>query len=279
MKILITGGTGFIGINLIQKLSKLNIEFVSLVRSIPNNDFPYFLFDGNVENLKLYIKNNSFDGVIHLASCFIAEHKSEQIDELINSNLLFSTKVLEAASSSGVRWFLNTGTFWQHYNGEMYNPVNLYAATKQAFEDIAKYYAETTNINFCTIKLNDTYGKGDTRRKIFTLWDEISHNGQELEMSAGEQLIDILHIDDVIQSFLKIIMKIDDDMNHTLKYKSFCLSSCEKISLKNLSEKYEKNNGIKLNIKWGSKPYRKREVMNPLCNGELICCQGSHDGK
>jgi hypothetical protein len=77
------------------------------------------------------------------------------IIDLIQSNVLFGTQLLEAMGVNNTRNIVNTGTFWQHYNNEDYNPVCLYAAT----------------------------------------------TGYPLDMSLGEQLIDLVHIDDVIEVY------------------------------------------------------------------------------
>lgn len=70
--------------------------------------------------------------------------------------------MLEACKKAETKWFLNTGTIWQNYNvsdkSDEYNPVDLYAASKQAFITMAKYYTETSKLRFCTLKLCDTYG-------------------------------------------------------------------------------------------------------------------------
>lgn len=146
-------------------------------------------------NIADSFRAHQVDGVVHLASQFIAEHTSEDIEGLIVSNILYGTYILDASIQADVQWFLNTGTFWQHYHGSSYDPVNLYAATKQAFEDIAKFYVEAHDLRFCTLKLCDTYGPGDTRQKIFNLFERSEASGEVIEMSAGEQLIDIVHVD------------------------------------------------------------------------------------
>lgn len=272
MRLLITGATGFVGINLCKKLQELDVSFSCLTRVgskvelLEENHMDYFVFDGKPESLIEYMQYGKFDGVVHLASLFVADHKKEDIEQLILSNVLLGTKLLDASVACSVKWFLNTGTFWQHYNGEKYNPVNLYAATKQAFEDIAKYYSEASGIKFVTLKLNDTYGPNDTRRKIFTLWDEVSKNGEELGMSPGKQCIDIVHIDKVIDAYIYLIYALQSNYLHCDE-DSFYVTSGRKITLQELAKEYEDSNNVRLNIKWGAREYRKREVMNPKCIG------------
>ena len=183
---------------------------------------------------------------------------------------MFSTRVLEASVKANVKWLINTGTFWQHYENRDYSPVNFYAATKQAFEAIAQYYLETTNINFVTLKLNDTYGPEDTRPKIFNLWLKIAGTSETLDMSAGEQLIDIVYIDDVVEAYVKAIELLENDNDKKLKGKSFAVSSGRHIKLRELARVFEEVTGKKLNINWGKKPYRKREVMVPWNKGQTL---------
>ena len=275
MKVLITGITGFIGRNLSKQLINDGIQISAIVRkgkdklSLEKHNINCLLYD-NSESLLSYFEKEKFDGVIHLASCFIKEHKFEEIDNLIDSNILFSTKVLESTVKAGIPWFINTGTFWQHHNNENYSPVNLYAATKQAFENIAQYYVQSSNIHFVTLKLNDTYGPGDTRLKIFNLWKRIAESGEPLEMSAGEQLIDIVYIDDVVNAYVKLMTLITKNDQKRNNVKSFAVSSGSTISLKELAEIFSKASGKKLNILWGKTPYRENEVMIPWNQGTPV---------
>ena len=273
MKILVTGATGFIGRNLINALSKEH-ELYILVR--PESEWGDLgvehcvEFSGDIKHLAFYLKDNHIDGVVHLASLYIAEHKSEQIYDIINSNVYLGTAILEACKIAGTKWFLNTGTIWQNYNSpdysDEYHPVNLYAASKQAFISMAKYYIETSDIRFCTLKLCDTFGPNDTRRKIFSLFEEISKTGQTLDMSPGEQKIDILHIDDVVAGFLVLINLLHYGMN---KRDEYVLTSGRQVSLRELADIYSYNNHSQLNINWGGRPYRKREVMKPYIGNVL----------
>jgi len=275
MKILVTGGTGFVGRNLVRKLVEKGYEIHCIVRlnsNVSNIDkrAKIFRYDGNIDLLIDFFQSQKFDGVVHLASLFLASHTRYDIENLILSNIKFGVELLEACKISNVKWFINTGTFWQNYKNERYNPVNLYAATKEAFEVIAKYYTETSELIFTTIKLNDTYGNDDTRNKLFNLWKKIALSGEVLEMSPGEQIIDICHIDDVINAYELLIEYLNSNKKYEFKNKTYVVTSNERMSLRKLAEVFEKVTNKKLNIKWGARPYREREVMIPLENGEVV---------
>jgi nucleoside-diphosphate-sugar epimerase len=274
MKILITGATGFIGRNLSNKLVE-KYEVYAIVRKysntlVLNKNINVFRYDGNIDNLINFFQKENFDGVIHLASFFLTSHNPNDISELINSNIKFGTELLEVSKQTKVKWFINTGTFWQHFNNEKYNPVNLYAATKEAFEVIAKYYVETSDLVFTTIKLNDTFGPNDTRKKIFNLWLDCIKNNRTLDMSKGEQLIDISYIDDVVNAYEVMIQNLSVDDYKKYNLKNYIVSNKEKMSLKELAYLFEEVVGKKLNIDWGAREYREREVMIPCNKGELV---------
>lgn len=265
MNILVTGATGFIGTNLTRELRKQhNLFILGQFEGDPEKlDLPGIIMTNNIQRLADYIKENKVEGIIHLASLYLTVHTPEQVKDLVSSNVYFGTAVLEAASLAGcVKWFLNTGSIWQNYNakGMEYNPVNLYAATKQAFIDMAKYYTDVFEIRLCTLKLCDTYGPNDTRKKIFKLFKDYSESGEVLKMSPGEQLIDILHIDDIVAGFAHLVNLLG---SHQELKDEYVLTSGQQIPLRQLAMIFEDVSNRKLNIEWGGLPYRKREVMIP----------------
>lgn len=269
MRILITGNSGFIGTNLCAKLRR-KYELFYLARPhsplhTPGvHDCTFFFADNNIGALTQFIRINKIDGVIHLASKYLQKHEQQDIPDLIQSNVYFGTAVLEAAAAAGVKWFINTGTIWQNYNAldgsDAYCPVNLYAATKQAFMDIAKFYSETSDMRICTLKLCDTYGPDDPRKKIFALFEENARTGELLKMSAGEQKMDILHIDDVVEGFAHLAEMLQNGEKLRDEY---VLSSGQQLTLRELAAKYEQEHNVHLNIEWGARSYRVREVMVP----------------
>ncbi|MDD0852539.1 NAD(P)-dependent oxidoreductase [Halobacteriovorax sp. GB3] len=274
MNILVTGATGFIGNHVVKELLKSQFNVYCLVRSSSSvgtleKEGAKVVCREDID-LVQFLKENEIEGIIHLASLFLSAHKSEDIAPLVNSNILFGLELLEASSKSSVKWFLNTGTFWQHYNDAAYSPVNLYAATKQAFEDLMKYYTETNQIMGVTLKLSDSYGPGDTRKKIFKLFHEMAESGSSLDMSAGEQKISINYIDDIVSAFIKLTNLLISESPLVKNGEDFNVTSSEVMSLKNIAKLFEEVCGKKLNINWGLREYREREVMIPWTDQKVV---------
>lgn len=269
MNILITWITWFIWKSLAERLQDTwyNIFWIiresSQTQELDGNNISFFKYTWkNDEELKNYIQNNEITWVIHLATTYVINHSTSEINTLIDSNITFWTKVLEIASSTWVKWFLNTSSFIQHYEEVAYSPQNLYAATKQAFEDIGKYYNDSWKIWFFSLSLVNTYGPWDTRKKVFNIWNQYSQNNATLESTSGEQYIDILYIDDVIDAYILLILKTLD--NSFLPYgKKYAISSWQKITLKNLADIFQEVSKKKLSIAWWAIPHRDREIMTP----------------
>ena len=205
---IVTGATGFVGSHLVRRLLSDGWEVNAIRRSHPEcEEMPFrairwHYHDRSIDSLMSVMDQVRPDVVFHLASLFLAEHLPQDVERLIMSNILFSSQLLEAMRASGVYKLVNAGTSWQHYNSCDYNPANLYAATKEAFEKIIDYYVDAEGLNAVTLKLYDTYGPADRRSKLFRLLQHAASSGEEIEMSMGEQLIDLVHVDDVTQAFL-----------------------------------------------------------------------------
>lgn len=277
MNILITGATGFIGSHLIKLLqNKKHKLFCTL---LPNEKNPFgeesvksiVVNSNDIKTTVSFLAENKVHGIIHLASYVQAsEHKPEDIESLLNANIIFGSSLLEAASIAKVKWFINTGTYWQYYRSDEYCPVNLYAATKQAFMDIAKYYWDSGKIKFCTITLFDTYGPNDPRPKIFNLWQKIAETGETLDMSPGEQIIDISHVDDVVRAFALLANHLNNNHLEVKNGDTFAVKAEKRYTLKELAGIFEKKTGKKLNINWGGRPYKPKEVMIPWNNVKVV---------
>lgn len=266
--ILITGVTGFIGINLISKISFENYNIYAIVR---NDSYKNVISEGIQKNITFYnieeyeildiVKKVNPNVVIHLASLFLSSHEYNDIDSIIASNITLGTKLLDAMRFIDNKNIIITGSYWQHYQNEEYNPVNLYAASKQAFEDITKYYIDKYKYHVINLQLFDTYGNNDRRKKIIALFKEAEKNNLKLNMSLGEQLIDLVHVNDVVDAYLLAMKYLLN--NEYEKCGTYGVSSGEPISLKKLAVMYEQIHNCKLNIIWGGREYREREVMIP----------------
>jgi len=264
MKLLITGATGFIGSHLLKALAAGGHEVMIVRRKNSVGEFASevksFVLADRAANIDTILQEAAPDCVVHLASLFLSSHTKDQIDDLIESNILFPAKLLEAMNNQGIKRFLNTGTSWEHFNGSAgYDPVNLYAATKRGFEDILQFYVNAHEFKVVTLKLFDTYGPGDRRQKLFAILKKAALEQQPIAFSPGEQLLNLLYIDDVVDAYVKAVAYLGK--KKTAPHEIFFVGASEAVKLKKVIAVFEQVSGHKLNIEWGKRPYRPREVM------------------
>jgi nucleoside-diphosphate-sugar epimerase len=270
---LLTGASGFIGAALAQRLLRDGWEVHLLLR--PGSDagdltqalpqLRVHRHDGSTADLVAIVAAAAPQVVFHLASLFLAQHTHDDVRRLIESNLLFSTQLSEAMAANAVRLLVNTGTAWQHYDNDGYNPVNLYAATKEAFAALLRYYVECHGLRVCTLKLFDTYGPGDKRPKLLNVLKRAALDGTPLAMSPGEQLIDLVYIDDVVEAFILAFEQLASGAQQAAMA-DYGVSSGAALPLREIAALYGRVTGKPLTIEWGGRPYRPREVMLPWTN-------------
>lgn len=220
--------------------------------------------DGSTGTLMEALRTAAPEVVFHLASRFIAEHRSEDVVPLAESNLVFPTQLLEAMARAGARHLVNTGTSWQHF-GPGDEPVCLYAATKSAFEAVLSYYVAAEGLQAVTLKLFDTYGPDDRRGKLFAALARAARSGEPVPMSAGAQKIDLVHVDDVIAAFMMAASRLR--AGAVTSHERYAVSSGAALPLREVVATYERVKNVRLNIEWGARPYRRREVMEPWRGG------------
>ena len=272
-KILITGVSGFIGHSLTCKLVKSGIKVAAIVR--PGSSLARIPVgvevhehDGSTAGMIRIFEEVRPELVFHLASCFLARHRAEDIDTLVDSNLRFGLQILEAMAATGSKRLVNTGTGWQHYCNSHYDPVCLYAATKQAFEALIEYYVRVHSLQALTLKLHDTYGDNDPRGKLIDLLINAARSGQPIDLSPGEQRIDLVHVNDVVEAFRCAEQYLSS--NQKPGHEIFMVSSGAPITIRELVTYIDNFTGKPIHANWGMRPYREREVMVPWDKGDAV---------
>jgi nucleoside-diphosphate-sugar epimerase len=146
--------------------------------------------------------------------------------------------------------------------------VSLYAATKQAFEALLDFYIDAHGFRAITLKLFDTYGPRDPRPKLLSLLATAAATGVALDLSAGEQLIDLVYIDDVVEAFVLAGQRLLSGASGASE--TYAVSSGSPVPLRQLVAQYAAVTGAQLNLRWGARPYRAREVMVPWNTGAAL---------
>lgn len=275
LRTLVTGASGYIGQQLVRRLVAEGWDVHVLMRAKADRTLPWpaggrvdvHVHDGSTASISAIVGESRPDVVFHLASLFLVQHQPGDASSLIESNVLFPTQLVEAMAAHDIRHLVNTGTSWQHHHGADYLPVNLYAATKQAFEDVLAYYCDAHGLGVKTLALFDTYGPGDSRKKLIPLLWQAAASGIPLQLSPGEQRLDMVHVDDVIDAFVLAARQLSAQGAMHARHG---VSSGRTLTLRELVAAFERATGEQVPVVWGGRPYRPREVMVPWGRSEPL---------
>ncbi len=271
MRAVLTGASGYLGSHLLRRLHETGWDVLIVARpsSVIACEFQTLRYTNEIGPLRQGIAAFKPDVVFHLAAALARYgHTGDDIDNLIFSNIQLSTHLAEAAVDAAVPAFVDIGTHWQYYHSMQYRPVNLYAATKQAFQDILRYYADAYPLAVSTLILYDVYGSNDPRPKIINLLRRALNTGEEIPLSPGEQLLDLIFVDDAIEAMIQAA----DLLLHTQKpeYHSWTVRTGQLTSLRELVATMESVWKKAILVKWGGLPYRARDVMRPWTGGQTV---------
>ena len=271
MKILITGSTGFVGRHLIPKLLLNGHRVLEITRSLDASKALYreqtkkYLLDDDQEKFKREIEIFQPDAVIHLASFITSDYDYSILFPLINSNIYFPCRLLDALQNLTVRIVINTGTFAEYSKDRSnFDPAYLYAASKTASRYFMNYYCKIFKFKLITVVPYTIYGGVNSSKKIIDLIYDSLNSSNPINLSPGKQVLDFIHIEDVIRLYLSLVdnhEQLPDGLN-------FHLGTGEGHSIREIARIMEQLTGKRANINWGGIPYRKTDIMYAVAGRE-----------
>lgn len=267
--ILITGASGFVGSHVLDDCLKNNFNVhaifrhskknVSFAKKYKKQIFP--IFYNNIYEIKNKLTNCKIDYVIHCATHYIKKHDHNDIENIIKSNVLFSTILLDTVVNIKIKKFINLGTVWQHFNDTKNLAFNLYAATKQSFECIFNYYKnQYTKIKFYNILLTDTFGTNDKRKKLIPILLKNFNKKNQDKINIPKNLsMNLVNINEVTKC-LNILLKNNSESNN------YVIKSKQDVKIFDLINFLNDNLEKKIKINWSKniKNYRIIKLKNLL---------------
>lgn len=266
-KILITGATGFIGRNLVNKIDKHRYALSLLVRDknkaveIFGKGHDYIEFNENNLSYKNKIKKFNPGIVLHLASLLTSEFNTVTLKKLLDANIKFGALVLDALLDTEVEYFINTGSFSEYYSGaSILDGAYLYSATKIAFRYILEFYRKIKDFKVFNLIPYTIYGPCDTRKKAMDYIIGSLDNKTPVDMTDGFQVLDFIFISDVVNFYLNLIERIH-------KIRDGCeyhLGTGVGTSIREVAAMAEQLSGKRTNINWGVRSHRARDIMRAV---------------
>ncbi len=227
-EVLVTGGTGFIGSNLVEHLVKLGAKVRVISRGSKRNT----LLDGDIDRIQGNLTEldtcrnaaKGMDYVFHLAAAgggllYNMNHPAGTL----TPNLLMNTNMLEAARLENVERYLfvssssvyppdlDTLVEEKAWEGNPHGSDSFFAWSKRMGELQAKAYAEEYGMSIALVRLGNPYGPKDnfdleTSHVIPALIYKATHKiNPFVVLGTGEAVRSFVHVKDVINAMVKTL--------------------------------------------------------------------------
>jgi UDP-glucose 4-epimerase len=211
-KVLVTGGLGFVGSNLVDKLVDQGNDVVVLDNlssesssvTYKNPEVEYII--GNVEMVRDHMMDRRFDVIYHLAAEARIQPSFDSPAHWFWSNAMGTVEVLDYARMSGCKSFVYATTSSKNHGSHLITP---YTFSKVVGEDACKMYAEIYGMNIGMATFYNVYGPREPRKGEFaTVTEKFIRQHQEGEfvtvVGDGQQSRDFTHVDDICDGLIRI---------------------------------------------------------------------------
>jgi len=220
MKILITGGNGFLGSNIIRKLISENHTIYAFSGQTTNIDdiLDQIQFDfGHTNDIILFkdkIIKFAPDVVIHCGWSGGNNYNDVNDIKQFRENIEPSIELLSIISELPNKpKFIGFGSFSEYgmystiINEEnIENPVNLYGLSKFTFKNYSKMICDLNNINWVWVRPCYVYGPYDVETRLIPLLINKFINNSDITLDKCDKVIDYIYIDDFVNYVYNLII-------------------------------------------------------------------------
>jgi len=226
-KVLVTGGGGFIGSHLVEKLVKKNYSVKTIVPYNIDNSWGWIdTFDKKIKkNVEVIsgdvcdqnlISNQTkkIDIVFHLAALISIPYSYKSPRSYLSTNVTGTLNMLEAARENDVELFVQTSTS-EVYGSSQYIPIDErhqlnaqspYAATKIAADQLALSFFRTFDLPVLVLRPFNTFGpRQSLRAAIPTIITQLVLNKEKIKLGSLTPRRDFTYVSDTVDGFISAI--------------------------------------------------------------------------
>jgi len=222
-KILVTGGSGFIGGHIITELLANGYKVMVFDHSLPGQVMDPLgpraveYFHGDIRDATAVTEAAAHvDGIIHLAAVLGTQETITNPRPAAETNIIGGLNVFEAATQYKIPVvYAGVGNHWMRTEGG-----GTYTITKTAVEDFAKMYIKNRGAKINVVRPVNAYGPGQSVaypfgsskvRKIMPSFVMRAITGMEIEVyGGGTQISDCVHVRDVAKVFVAALKYTDE---------------------------------------------------------------------
>lgn len=219
MKVLITGGIGFIGSHLVERLS--NEHDITIIDNVKNGNISFL---DKVDHIRLlehdigepFKLQENYDYIFHLAANADVRNGVKNPEKDIYSNILGTYHLLEAIKNKNPKKLIFTSSatiYGENYNyitedNADFKPISIYGASKLSAEKLILAYANNFNLDFTIFRLSNIVGERNTHGIIRDFVSKLKKDPSKLEiLGKGDQTKQYLYISDCIDGLVDIGLK------------------------------------------------------------------------
>ena len=242
-KILILGGTGFLGNNLINKLNPEKFEIYSIslnkkTKIVKNKNCKYYFFDAsNKSNLREFFVDKKFDYIVNFSGYIEHSNFDDNAINLLNCSINILYNILTLTLENPPKRFIQIGSADEYglanspfSEAIREQPVSFYGLAKVTCSHIAEMIYKIHSYPICVIRPFIVYGPGQSNVGLIPYVINSCLLNKKFEVSEGYQERDFIYIDDFTNAILKslFIDKVNGEIlnigsGKSLKVKSIIL--------------------------------------------------------
>lgn len=253
MNILILGGTGYLGGNIVSSLSRAGHHVYCVIR--PTSDTsrirqtgsgPVTLLSNDSAILEDAFGDTPFDCIINGVCTY--KPNATLYGDMFESNVVFPLSVLNLAIKYHVKHYITMGT-------GLPDDFNVYSFTKAKFADFGRFLSEKDGIGFTELKLEMFYGgENEPEGRFLNICRRKLWAGEPLLLTDGTQKRDIVRVEDVIGVISRLITLAPPD-----GYQSLALGSGQQHSIREIVTHMKEVSGSVSELHFGAVRMRRGE--------------------
>ena len=213
MRVLVTGGAGFIGTHLVKKLNDAGHDVISIDNTIDEKKFleqEYLCLDicnyGHLTKLRSIIEG--VDIVYNLAAKKDLQASHDRVIAYHNTNVVGSLNLLELCREAGVKRFVFASSSAVYGDSELDSyeetsptePLSPYGLQKLTVEKYCKLYSKYYGLDTACLRYFNIFGPGTEEGVVPILKNQHRNNKFLTIFGSGENERDFVHVDDVINA-------------------------------------------------------------------------------
>ena len=243
--IIVTGGSGFIGSNIVDLLIKKKFNVTILDKKRPKNLKTKFIKSdlSNIKTLKKITKN--IDCIYHLAGVSDVTKVKKMPILTIKDNILLTANLIEAVRMNKIKRFIFASSIYVNSKSG-----NLYTTSKIAAENIIKNYFLLYKTKYTILRFATAYGTNNRGADVISLFMKRALKNKIINVhGSGSQTRDFIHAEDLAACSLKILKKKYEN-------KTLTIGNMKKVKIIDLAKLIKKTTRAKSKIKITKKQKR-----------------------